>query len=66
MEKESLIADALKTAGLTAAEKASKEGVKAIRKLPKGKRRKVAGIIVLVATVVFLVLTSKRLGASVE
>lgn len=66
MANESLIADALKTAGVAAAEKASEKGVKAIRKLPKGKRKKVAGIVVFIATVIFLVLASKRIGASVE
>ena len=66
MAQESLISDALKTAGLTTAEKLGEKGVKAIRKLPKGKRNKVAGVIVFVATVVFLVLASKRLRSGVE
>ena len=66
MEKESLIATAMETAGLSAAEKLSKKGVKAIRKLPEGKRRKVAGVIVFVATVIFLVLASRKMRARVE
>jgi len=66
MEKESIIADALKTAGLSAAKEASKKGVKAIRKLPEGKRKKVAGVIVFVATVIFLVLASRKMRTRVE
>jgi len=66
MAQESLISDALKTAGMATAEKLGEKGVKAVRKLPKGKRNKVAGIIVFVAAVAFLLLASKRLRTGVE
>ena len=66
MAQESLISDALKTAGLKTAKKLGEKGVKAVRHLPKGKRNKVAGIIVFVATVVFLVLASRKLRVPVE
>ncbi|OQP64466.1 hypothetical protein A3860_21090 [Niastella vici] len=67
MAKESLIASAMETAGLSAAGKLAEKGVtKAIRTLPKGKQRKVAGAIVFVAAVVFLLFASKRWRTPVE
>lgn len=66
MARESLISDAVKTAGIATAEKLGEKGVKAVRKLPKGKRNKVAGAIVFVAAVVFLVLASRKMRVEVD